>query len=334
MTVLVASGCSLREVTLWFQVRGATVSESQAEEIAGQVNARRPAGGCDQNYVGGCVPDNEAHAHCKGTPSGKGPAIQGPLLVVGWDSFSLDPDGNKVACDARSPIGSLDVTYQRGVGIVAAGWAVDPDDPAKAIEIHIYDNNAARSDVANVERPDLGSLGYGTAHGFNSSWSAEPGLHEICVFGINSNGDSPNTLLRCETMAVEPTMLVDWGTHETVGLLERAEFTKVDGRWKLHLTGFTYDVDTGGLPAGLHFGPANYPWGSYIMGTPDPLTQRIPRPDVLEIDPDAPTNSGFDLIADTNYSYPGAFPEAICLVEYGTQPNHEDISCRAPVIRT
>ena len=331
LTVIVASGCSIREVTLWFQVRGATISEGQAEEIAAKVNAKRPAGGCDANYAGECVPDNQARVHCKGTPGGVGPAIQGPLLVVGWDSFGLDPDGDKVACNTRSPIGSLDVSYQKGIGLVVSGWALDPDGPTTAVDVHIYDNGAGHAAPANVERADLAPLGYGTAHGYSSAWSATPGLHEVCVYGINGSAGGSNTLVGCETVAVEPAMIVDWGTRETVGLLERAEFTKVGGQWRLHVAGFAYDVDTNGLPAGLHIAQVGHPYGSYIMNTPAPITQRLSRPDVLDIDPNAPTDSGFDFTVDTNYT--SSIPEAICLVEYAAHPDFEEISCREIVVR-
>src|SRR3954468_21118713 len=86
----VSSGCSLREVQLWFAInRHQAISRDQARNLADLVNSKRAAGGCDGNYSGSCVPDNATQVHCAGT-GGDGPSVRGPLTVTGWDSFELD----------------------------------------------------------------------------------------------------------------------------------------------------------------------------------------------------------------------------------------------------
>lgn len=100
VAAILTTGCSLREVQAWFSVRGATISAPQASEIADKVNAQsRP--GCDSNYSGFCVPNNQTAVRCAGMP-GSGPEI-GPVMVVGWDHFGLDPDGDRFACAASTP---------------------------------------------------------------------------------------------------------------------------------------------------------------------------------------------------------------------------------------
>src|SRR5215213_1614993 len=94
----VASGCSLREVQLWFAInKKQAISREQAKSLADVVNSKRPAGGCDGNYAGACVPDNATQVQCLGS-NGTGPVVRGPLTVKGWDSFELDADGDRNAC--------------------------------------------------------------------------------------------------------------------------------------------------------------------------------------------------------------------------------------------
>lgn len=57
-----------------------------------------PAGGCDPNYSGPCVPISP-DVDCAGG-SGDGPAyVDGPVQVIGADVYDLDRDGDGIACD-------------------------------------------------------------------------------------------------------------------------------------------------------------------------------------------------------------------------------------------
>lgn len=57
-----------------------------------------PAGNCDSNYTGACVPI-ASDVDCAGG-SGNGPAyVQGPVRIVGSDIYDLDRDGDGIACD-------------------------------------------------------------------------------------------------------------------------------------------------------------------------------------------------------------------------------------------
>src|ERR1700710_650300 len=123
--VVATSGCSVKEVQLWFQVhQNTSISSSQAKTIADAVNKTRPPGSAPfypatptTNSSGTttsavpttCVPDNVASVHCAGS-TGDGPAVEGPLKVGGYDPFDLDKDGDKAAC--VDPVGSVDVLGQ------------------------------------------------------------------------------------------------------------------------------------------------------------------------------------------------------------------------------
>lgn len=58
----------------------------------------QPAGECDPNYRGACVPI-DSDVDCAGG-SGNGPSyVQGPVQVVGSDRYKLDSDGDGVGCE-------------------------------------------------------------------------------------------------------------------------------------------------------------------------------------------------------------------------------------------
>jgi hypothetical protein len=60
--------------------------------------AQEPAGDCDPNYSGGCVPV-ASDVDCAGG-SGNGPAyVEGPVTVVGTDVYGLDRDKDGVGCE-------------------------------------------------------------------------------------------------------------------------------------------------------------------------------------------------------------------------------------------
>ena len=59
---------------------------------------KKPAGRCDSNYAGACVPI-ASDVDCAGG-SGNGPRyVSGPVRVVGSDIYDLDRDGDGVGCD-------------------------------------------------------------------------------------------------------------------------------------------------------------------------------------------------------------------------------------------
>ncbi len=58
----------------------------------------KPAGSCDPNYSGACVPI-ASDVDCAGG-SGNGPAyVKGPVTVIGKDIYGLDRDGNGIGCE-------------------------------------------------------------------------------------------------------------------------------------------------------------------------------------------------------------------------------------------
>jgi resuscitation-promoting factor RpfB len=69
----------------------------QVTTVGTKVGAE-PAGQCDPNYSGGCVPI-ASDVDCAGG-SGNGPAyVAGPVTVVGSDIYDLDRDSDGIGCE-------------------------------------------------------------------------------------------------------------------------------------------------------------------------------------------------------------------------------------------
>lgn len=243
--VVAASGCSLREVQLWFQFnKHQAISRDQARSLADLVNSKRAPGRCDGNYVGSCVPDNATQVHCAGT-DGAGPEVRGPLTVRGWDSFELDADGDRQAC--VDPVGTLDTFGQEFDGIAVRGWAFDPNttDP---INLDVYDDGVGSRQLADEERSDLASRfpGVGVQHGFDLFAGADVGeTRRVCVFGINVGAGS-NTLLQCKTITMQDVSEVRANNQTVYGMIEGAD--QVPGG--IHVRGFFVPIGAS-MPVGL-----------------------------------------------------------------------------------
>ncbi|NJC21545.1 hypothetical protein BJ994_000621 [Arthrobacter pigmenti] len=104
--VTFTDGVETARVAAGEEVRIAPVTEvigigSKPAEIAPPppVEAAIPAGNCDPNYAGDCVPI-DSDVDCA-SGSGNGPSyVQGPVTIVGTDIYDLDGnDGDGVGCE-------------------------------------------------------------------------------------------------------------------------------------------------------------------------------------------------------------------------------------------
>ncbi len=111
--------------------------------------------------------------------------------------------------DAAPPIGNFD---SAGCDVLA-GWSQDPDEPAKAIQVHLYFGGPAGSGAtgasinANVHRDDLCTAIGSCEHGFVvlSPLSLHDGQpHEVHAYGIDSQGGS-NPTIGAKTSTCAPT---------------------------------------------------------------------------------------------------------------------------------
>jgi hypothetical protein len=102
------------------------------------------------------------------------------------------------------PVGSLDAVQGGNGQVSVAGWAADPDQPGRPVEIHLYlDGRGAAILDAGGSRPDVAAgTPYGSDHGFLGAVGAAPGRHELCAWAIALDGGEPNTLLGCRSVDV------------------------------------------------------------------------------------------------------------------------------------
>ena len=115
-----------------------------------------------------------------------------------WAYFS-DWFGNPTGVP---PIGVVDSVTVSGTSVTANGWALDPDtrDP---IAVHMYVGSASQAFTASGSRPDVdAAFGRGANHGFSTTMTVQPGVHQVCMYAINSDTGSGATGLGCRTVQV------------------------------------------------------------------------------------------------------------------------------------
>jgi hypothetical protein len=85
-------------------ILAASLVASMAGTVA-PTEVRAQNGACHPSYVGWCVPMGRDDVDCLGG-TGNGPNYVGRVIVVAYDEFRLDNDGDGIGCD-NSPTGPL-----------------------------------------------------------------------------------------------------------------------------------------------------------------------------------------------------------------------------------
>jgi hypothetical protein len=330
--IVATSGCSVKEVQLWFQVhQHSSISADQAKSIADVVNAKRTPG-CDPFYTADgplaspCVPDNVASVHCVGT-NGDGPAVAGPLKVGGYDPFDLDKDGDKAAC--VDPVGSVDVLGQvLDSNIHVAGWTFDPNttDP---IHYTVSDNGTMTDNVANGTRTDIAAAypGVGSTHGFDltiDESTSPAATHQICITAKNT-GAGADQKLGCKTITLIGVHDSSSTGHEVVGVIEGAD--RVPGG--IHIRGLAWD---GFSPSTINTLP------SLSIGSADDPTvvtsltgkQTVARPDAVSFYDLAGGTAtyGFDFVQPAPAGSSLGDASSICLYDSTNTASNVQMMCR------
>jgi hypothetical protein len=114
----------------------------------------------------------------------------------------------------RPPFGSLDAVASTAGTVTVSGWALDPD-TTTPIGVHVYvDGVFATNFTADGTRTDVGVFGKGSQHGFDATFGAASGRHEVCAWAIDSAG-GPNPKIGCRSVTV--TNAAPIGAFDTVG---------------------------------------------------------------------------------------------------------------------
>ncbi|WP_445996212.1 hypothetical protein ACUWEX_10610 [Okibacterium fritillariae] len=187
---------------------------------------------------------------------------------------------------SASPTTALDVVS--GIGKVhIEGWAFDPEQPQKQLEVHVYVDGRGTPYVANSPRADVGRVypAAGPNHGFNLDIAASDGTHDVCVFAINI-GKGSNKLLTCESVTVRSGAPI--GVVDSVAVKPGS----------VTVTGWTLDPDTA-ASNDVHI---------YVDGKGQSLTASANRPDIARVYPGYGSAHGFSKSFDLK---PGA--HSVCV---------------------
>gem|GEM_PF-558501 len=129
------------------------------------------------------------------------------LAIGSRNGFGQRVAASEFGLEIASPFGDVNsVVIGATVGSVTAnGWAIDPDTTdAIAVSMSI-DGVWAASSQADTYRPDVSTrstwTGYGPNHGYSISAPVGPGVHEICVSGINV-GTGEDAHVGCRSIEV------------------------------------------------------------------------------------------------------------------------------------
>ncbi|MCW2545008.1 MAG: hypothetical protein JWM40_2560, partial [Frankiales bacterium] len=123
--------------------------------------------------------------------------------------------GCLTALVTHDPVGDFPSLVQGPDGIVASGWALDPDTVDPISLYATLDGTALTSPMtADQSDPALATTytEYGTNHGFSFTFPAGEGTHRLCVSGLNAQGTAgANAGLACRLVTVQhdPTGLAD-----------------------------------------------------------------------------------------------------------------------------
>ncbi|MCA1566015.1 MAG: carbohydrate-binding protein [Acidobacteria bacterium] len=114
------------------------------------------------------------------------------LAIIAADHRVADAHKTQATPLTWVPQGKIESIDDQGF---VKGWAVDPNNPSASVTVRVYIDGQAEANffeqiVAGQERPDLASLGYGTAHGFRVQVPTplmEDGTqHTLYAFAVNT----------------------------------------------------------------------------------------------------------------------------------------------------
>jgi hypothetical protein len=189
---------------------------------------------------------------------------------------STNPQLGCFSVVAGVPVGSLDSVVPTAGGVIATGWAFDPDQPTSPIQVRIQVDGAnAATTTANLNRPDVAKAhpSAGPAHGYSLTVPASPGVHTVRAVAVNV-GPGSNRVLASRRVEVRS------GTP--FGNIDRV----VSGPGRIRVSGWILDPDTTGT-IGLRVD---------IDGVPAATsTTDVDRPDIRAVYPGYGSVHGFEV---------------------------------------
>lgn len=164
--------------------------------------------------------------------------------------------GTKTVTIKKGPLGAIDSVSGGIQSVRVSGWAYDPDEPNKAIPVHVYIGGPAGSGAAchaidaNQERKDLASLfGIGDHHGYGETIFTDlTGEQPLHFYAIDSEGLG-TTYLGSRTVEIQPELEPEGFVDAAVGGTDSITI----GGWAYDPNDYTQSLDVhvyAGGPAG------------------------------------------------------------------------------------
>ncbi len=164
--------------------------------------------------------------------------------------------GTKTVTIKKGPLGAIDSASGGIQSVRVTGWAYDPDEPNKAIPVHVYIGGPAGSGAschvidANQERKDLASLfGIGEYHGYGETiYTDLVGEQPLHFYAIDSEGLG-TTYLGSRTVEIQPELEPEGYVDAAVGGTDSIMI----GGWAYAPNDYTQSLDVhvyAGGPAG------------------------------------------------------------------------------------
>ena len=241
------------------------------------------------------------------------PGIQGS---VDMSVFNGTTDNLMALANGASapsvPFGSLDAVTWTGSALAMAGWAIDPDTTAPITVSVSVDGATVTTATAGGARADVASAypAFGPNHGYNLTFQAAPGPHQVCVMANNVGAGSISPQLGCRTVTV-PVPL-------PMGSLDGAGWTGS----ALGVAGWAIDPDTT-LPITVSV--------TVDGNTATTAAASAARPDVAAAYPGYGPDHGYNL---TLPAAPG--PHQVCVTanNVGAGTTSPQLGCRTVTVPT
>lgn len=113
--------------------------------------------------------------------------------------------------ETTAPVGALDLVGADPGAVVVAGWALDPDVPAAAVDIEVFvDGFRWAAFPADLNRSDVGESypDAGPMHGFHHRLAVGEGSHLVCVTYLDEDGQT-HLEAGCGEVVVPPAESTD-----------------------------------------------------------------------------------------------------------------------------
>ncbi|GGL66009.1 hypothetical protein GCM10009706_00580 [Curtobacterium citreum] len=261
--------------------------------------------------VGAAYPKlGSAHGFNQRITAAPGPQQVCVFAISANGATSANLGCSSVVVQDGSPFGSLDTASAVPGGVSVSGWAIDPE-TAASLDVHVYaDGKLLQRLVANQNRADVGRAypSAGPAHGYSGVVAAPPGVHSICVYGINVQNGGNRVVGSCTSVNVPGS--------KPIGSLDEVTTTPTS----LTVRGWALDGDSA----------SSIPVDVYVDGVGRRTTANAQRGDIARNWTAYGSAHGFSLTVQASNG-----PHQVCVyaINVGAGSDNTQLGCRTVTVK-